>query len=609
MEVFNSVKQNGIDLVSVRAYEGDAMTLLAFDLDKSLLKNFTGFSIKVAFNQTSFFLFNKLSYSSTILKKNNLEDKDLRSSEFSPFQKFNWVHVPSTQHNIGHPYYGNYTYEVTPRFLTDSMLEPLDPTKTVSVTINVSPFKKGNVQLGFARGFVASQAYVDHFGSNNAVRPNKKDLIFKLDQQSGPVPYEKDKSIKPYTFEDQFAWMGWQARQRVYEILNDTLQDANKSLDIFAYDLDEPFICETLLTLAKEGRVRIILDNASLHTGKDKKGNKAFEDVFEEMFISQAQNKNDLVRGKFSRFSHSKVLIQKLNGNPVKALTGSTNMSTNGLYINANHVIIFTDPDVAQLYEEVFTACFSTEKDVKKQKAEVLKNMSAFKNTTFAKDGRVFQKAGLPDMTIRFSPHTKAVAAAEINGITKRVKGATSDMLFAVMNDTTGSGSLLKAIKAAHARTDIFTYGIVDKSNDVTLYKPNSKTGVRVAGSKSAGILPPPFKKEDKIPGISVHHKFVVVDFKTDNAVVYCGSSNLAELGEQQNGDNLLEIRDRDLVTVFAIEAMRLIDHFHWRNKVDAKTSKDPLNLYDNSNPTKIWHDEYYNPNDLRCLERTLLIR
>ena len=597
METFNSVKQGDKDLVSVRAYQGDAMTLLAFDLDTSLLKNFTGFSIKVSFDHASFFLFNKLSYSKKILTKNNLENKDVRSSEFSPIQKFNWVHVPSTQHNVGHPFYGDYTYEVTPRFLTGDTLEPLDPTKTVSVTINVSPFKKGNVQLGFTRGFVASQAYVDHFGSNNAVRPNKKDLIFKLDQQSGPVPNEKDKSIQPYTFEEQFAWMGWQARQRVYEILAETLQNADMSLDMFAYDLDEPFVCETVLALAKEGRARIILDNASLHTGKDKKGNKAFEDVFESVFKAEAQNLKDLVRGKFGRFSHSKVLIQKLNNTPVKVLTGSTNFSTNGLYINANHVMILADPDVAQLYEDVFAASFGTDK------------MASFKNTSLAKDGHVFSKAGLPDMTIRFSPHTAAVAKDEIKVITKRVKGAISDMLFAVMNDTTGSGTLLKAIREAHARTDVFTYGIVDKSKDVTLYKPNRKNGVRVAGAGIANVLPPPFKEEDKIPGVSVHHKFVVVDFKTDNAVVYCGSSNLAELAEQQNGDNLLEIRDGDVVTAFAIEAMRLIDHFHWRNrKGDAKKNKEPLNLYDNSDPARIWHKKYYDPNDLRCLERTLLI-
>ena len=42
MEVPNS--KNG---VSVRAYQGDVMTLLAFDLDESKTKNFAGFSVRI----------------------------------------------------------------------------------------------------------------------------------------------------------------------------------------------------------------------------------------------------------------------------------------------------------------------------------------------------------------------------------------------------------------------------------------------------------------------------------------------------------------------------------------------------------------------------------
>ncbi len=42
MEVSNS--KSG---VSVRAYQGDAMTPLAFDLDESKTKDFAGFSVRI----------------------------------------------------------------------------------------------------------------------------------------------------------------------------------------------------------------------------------------------------------------------------------------------------------------------------------------------------------------------------------------------------------------------------------------------------------------------------------------------------------------------------------------------------------------------------------
>ena len=97
----------------------------------------------------------------------------------------------------------------------------------------------------------------------------------------------------------------------------------------------------------------------------------------------------------------------------------------------------------------------------------------------------------------------------------------------------------------------------------------------------------------------------MVVDFKGPEPVVYCGSSNLAFNPEQKNGDNLIEIRNRDIVTAFAIEAFRLIEHFHWRNKEQAE---DEMLLDDLSVSKDMWYKKYYNPNDLRCIERELFI-
>ena len=50
--------------------------------------------------------------------------------------------------------------------------------------------------------------------------------------------------------------------------------------------------------------------------------------------------------------------------------------------------------------------------------------------------------------------------------------------------------------------------------------------------------------------------------------VVYCGSSNLASGGEAENGDNLLSIHDADVATVFAIEALGLVDHYNFLDRM-----------------------------------------
>ena len=51
MEKLESAKKGDMELVWVRAYKGDAMTFLAFNLDESVLENFVGFSIHIKANK------------------------------------------------------------------------------------------------------------------------------------------------------------------------------------------------------------------------------------------------------------------------------------------------------------------------------------------------------------------------------------------------------------------------------------------------------------------------------------------------------------------------------------------------------------------------------
>jgi hypothetical protein len=604
MDKLTTVKKGAKTLVSVRAYQGDAMTLLAMSIDKSIVDNFTGFTIQVTppgTNKAPFFLFNRFTYDKAVCKKNNLDPTKLetRLTDVAPLQTFRWVHTPKTNHDINDMVFGTYQYDVTPRYMINDVLQPLDKTLTVSFPFEVTPYKTGNLQIGFTRGFIESQAYTRHFGSNNKTRPNQTDLVFDTNLISGPSDKDKQKNpeLKDYTFEFQHKWLGWQARQRVIEMFNETIANPKMSMDVFAFDLDEPFICNSIIQLAKEGRARVILDDS-----KDHKKPGCFEQEFEKQYKQQAKDKKSIERGHFGSLAHSKVFIQKLNGKPVKVLTGSTNFSTNGVYINANHVIIFTNDKIAALYEKVFDNSFG----------QAL--MDKFGDTDEAINDSVLKEVKLPQMTIRFSPHQKKIAEKFFALIKTRILGAKSDVLFAIMNDHSAS-DILSAVQEQVRSDKIFTYGITDVIGDKTeifLYKPESKRGIRVAGKPGQFVLPPPFEKESNIPGISVHHKFIVVDFKGKNPVVYCGSSNLAFGPEQNNGDNLIEIRDKDAVTAFAIEAIRLVDHFHFRNAqfmAQQKTTngkKDEIHLH--GTKEKAWIDKYFDKKDLRMLERELLI-
>lgn len=596
MEKFAS--SNG---VSLYAYRGDAMTLLAFDLDKNLTENFVGFTVRVKAADRQFYIYNKLRFAANVkLHRKPASEEEVLSTEFSPIQKFRWVHVPSTIHFIDNPYFGEYTYEVTPRYVVDKKLQAPDADLTVRVRIDVSPFVKGDLQVGFARAFISSQAFAYHFNNNLHLRPNETDLHFDIKKQAGiSKRWNAEQHTRvdtPFTYEEIHEYLGWQARDRVMEFLDEVIQNKSIKLDVFAYDLNEPLIVQKLLQLAGEGRVRVLLDDCANHTVTD-----CYEMKFERAFKKKAPDKKAIFRGHFSSQSHSKVFIQRKNNSKaagVKVLTGSANFTTNGLYINANHTLTFTNKEVAQLYADVFDASFGTEE------------MKSFKKSALAEKDFNFKTAKLPDMTIRFAPHPTKVADVIFDTISEKINNATSDVLFAVMIDDSNS-QILDALENQLADDKVFTYGITDSRNEIQLYKPNSKKGVKVSALKIATKLGKPFKDIIKVPGLGhlIHHKFVVVDFKGEHPVVYCGSSNLAYNPEQKNGDNLLEIRDKDVVTAFAIEAIRLIDHYYWLNVLlEADISEEERFLSDGSE-SLAWFAKYYNPKNLRCLEREWLMK
>jgi phosphatidylserine/phosphatidylglycerophosphate/cardiolipin synthase-like enzyme len=91
--------------------------------------------------------------------------------------------------------------------------------------------------------------------------------------------------------------------------------------------------------------------------------------------------------------------------------------------------------------------------------------------------------------------------------------------------------------------------------------------------------VPAPFSKEprglsgekDNERGTRMHHKFVVLDFGTADARVYFGSYNFSEPADQDNGENLVFIKDRTIATTYMIEAVRLYDHYRFRTKQESK--------------------------------------
>ena len=176
------------------------------------------------------------------------------------------------------------------------------------------------------------------------------------------------------------------------------LKNTQLRLDVFAYDLNEPDLLKIFLALAKQGRMRMILDNAALHHDPKK---PSPEDGFENLFNAAKKTPAEMKRGKFGRFAHDKELIVSDATGPLKVLTGSTNFSVTGLYVNSNHVLVFNDRAVAKSYADVFDLAWSQEV-----------NGSAFAKSPLAAKAFPFASAKVPQTGVKYSPHNAPIATA-----------------------------------------------------------------------------------------------------------------------------------------------------------------------------------------------------
>ena len=604
-------KQPAQKSMSLKVYRGDAKTLLAFNLDKGSTKDLAGFTIQCKpKGQPAYYIFNELQFENPAAHAQDPKEK-AQSSINAPIHKFRWLHVPGSVHQGTKPIMGDYTYTVTPRYFDNGSLKAIDPSLCVSATVNVDNFTKQSVELGFTRGFVQSQAFVNHFGPKALIQPSKHALQFDTSQVSGT-----NSSGQKFTYDDEYEWLGFTAREKIFGLLDEALSNKNLVVDVFAYDLNEPGIVDRLLKLARQGRVRIILDNAALHHSTKK---PTPEDQFEKLFAKAAGKKKLMLRGKFGRYSHDKVIIVYKKGaktnSPVKVLTGSTNYSVTGLYVNSNHILIYNDPQVAGFYAGVFNEAWTT--GVKK---------AVFAKSEWATKVFASTSKGTPKTSITFSPHDKAGAAKALKPIVDRIaqegKKAKSEgsVLFAVMEMANGNSPVYDALKILHKNDKVFSFGISDNPSGIFLYPVGSKTGVLVTGKPVRTQLPPPFNQVPNIGGVKhqVHHKFVVCGFNGDDPVVFCGSSNLASGGEENNGDNLLTIHDKDIATVFAIEALSLVDHFNFLDstatgadkkkppKPKASKSQAALDAKWFLSTTDSWTTKYFDPKDLHCADRQM---
>ncbi len=537
---FEITSQNASALFTLKLHRGDGMVLIGMNWkeDKPPL-DFVGFAIefKEPNGDKFFFLSNRLGF----LNAGGQLNPKAMSTNLSPIQKFRWVHFPFNADLAG-----EFVYRVTPVFMDDTDKLSYGEPQEAAVELQRETYP-GVLNVGFTRGFVSSQAFVNRY-----VTPN--DGVEKLLPQKGDQPLDFVPSHPKAT--EALAWMGFEARRAILDVLDKAIADQDAQVRVVAYDLNEPQVVTRLEQLGP--RLKIIIDDSGSH-GRTGSG----EDQAETRLVASA-GRDNVIRQHMLGLQHNKTIV--VDGPLGKTVVcGSTNFSWRGTYVQSNNALIMHGESAIKPFKAAFDAYWS-------QEPKTFGDTPSAEWIDLLLDGI--------DAKVAFSPHSSSNAL--LSQIADDIGNNTGSSLFyslAFLYQT--KGPILDAIKKVSENDDLFVYGISDrKVGGLDLQKPDGNVSP-VFPSALTKNVPPPFSKEPTGGGgIRMHHKFVVIDFDKPSARVYLGSYNFSSPADIANGENLLLIRDRRIAVSYVVEALTLFDHYHFRvAQQDAQKAKKELVL------------------------------
>ena len=555
---------NSNALFTLKLHRGDGMTLIAMNWKNGKPpKDFVGFGIEYKEpGGTKFFaLKNRVGFPAS----NGAVDPNRLSTLRSPIQKFRWVHFPRNAELNG-----KFTYRVKPVFMNSDDELSYGEAQTAAIELRRETYP-GLLNVTFTRGFVSSQAFVDRYGEDAIPELLPAKAIDGL----GFTPTHTK-------HEEALAWMGFEARNAILEVLDQAIADKSAQVRVVAYDLNEPGIVTRLEKLGK--RLKVIIDNSAEH-GEPHSG----ETQAAKRLIASA-GKDNVHRQKMGQLQHNKTIVVK--GKKVNAaVCGSTNFSWRGFFVQANNAIIVRGRKAIEPFLAVFDDYWNNSDNVK-----------GFGNSPSAR----WIKLSLNgvDAKVSFSPH--ASSNAILQSIMDDIGKKTTSSLFYSFAFLSQTPKLEEVIAKVSKQDNIFVYGISDrKAGGVILKKPDGNVSPVFSSALAKKTCPEPFKSEPTGGGGNrMHHKFAVIDFDKPTARVYMGSYNFSATADTKNGENLLLIKDRRIAVSYMIEALRIFDHYHFRvAQQEAKKAKKKLTL---QKPPRAagelpwWSEDYANARKVR---------
>jgi phosphatidylserine/phosphatidylglycerophosphate/cardiolipin synthase-like enzyme len=554
---FQVTGRNSAAPFTLKVHRGDGMALLAMNWKSGTPPDdFVGFGIQ--YREPGGDKFFSLKNLLNFLDAQGRVSRKRTSTMLSPIQMFRWVHFPRNP-NLA----GEFTYRVTPVFMNGDGELSYGESQEAGIELRRETYP-GRLNVTFTRGFVSSQAFVSRYESRG---PLSRLLPAKADRGLSFVP------THPET-QDALSWMGFETREAILDVLDRAIADPKASVRVVAYDLNEPDIVARLEQIGP--RLKVIIDDSGSH-GKP----RSSEAEAARRLVASAGAGN-VKRHHMGGLQHNKTIV--VDGPKVRAVVcGSTNFSWRGFFVQANNAVVLRGKKPVRAFLAAFEAYWRHD------------DPGDFGATASAE----WVDLGLRGIRARvaFSPHSteNALLAAIADDIRQN---AASSLFYSLAFLYQTKGPIRQAIEDVTRDDKIFVYGISDrKVGGLDVQDPNGNLEPVYAAALTQDA-PEPFRAEPKGGGGNrMHHKFVVVDFNRPTARVYLGSYNFSDPADSANGENLVLIRNRRIAVSYAVEALRIFDHYHFRvteKEKKRKRKKFALVRPPRKPDQKPWWDRYY---------------
>lgn len=325
--------QNAAALFTLKLHRGDGMALIAMNWKNGRPpQDFVGFAIeyKEPGGDRFFALKNRLGFRGADGKLNPTQ----LSTRLSPIQKFRWVHFPRNAELEG-----EFIYRVTPVFMNAADELSYGDAQEVAIELRRETYP-GLLNVTFTRGFVSSQAFVDRYESAGDISTL---LPAKATDGLTFTP------VHPKT-KEALAWMGFEARSAILEVLDQAIADPQAQVRVVAYDLNEPGVLTRLEKLGK--RLKIIIDDSQEHGEEDASENLAAQR------LTVSAGTGNVKRQHMLSLQHNKTIVAD-GPNIQKVVCGSTNFSWRGFFVQSNNAMILQGASAIKPFLAAFEGYWS----------------------------------------------------------------------------------------------------------------------------------------------------------------------------------------------------------------------------------------------------------